>query len=181
MVGLGLAGVLIVLSPRLSVDVGGGDARETLGALVVLLGAVFSALAQVFVRKMVATESVSAIAFWFSITATCASFVTLPWGWVVPSAGTTALLVTAGLLGGVGQILLTASYRHADASLIAPFDYASILLALGIGYLVFDEVPTGTMLAGAALVIVAGVAIILRERQLGLERKRQRQASGQGH
>jgi drug/metabolite transporter (DMT)-like permease len=181
MVALGLAGVVIVLSPSLSVGFSGAAAPETLGAIVVLLGAVFAALAQVFVRMMVATESTSAIVFWFSITATCASFLTLPWGWVVPSAGVAAMLVAAGLLGGLGQILLTSSYRHADASLIAPFDYASMLLALVIGYAVFGEVPTLTMLLGAALVVLAGVAIILRERQLGLERARQRKALTQGH
>jgi drug/metabolite transporter (DMT)-like permease len=84
--------------------------------------------------------------------------------------------VAAGLLGGVGQILLTSSYREADASLVAPFDYASMIFALGIGYFAFSEVPTATMLAGAALVIFAGILIIWRERQLGLERARQRKA-----
>ncbi|MEL6208208.1 MAG: DMT family transporter, partial [Pseudomonadota bacterium] len=178
---LGLAGVIVVLSPRLSVDVVAAGTGETLGALVVLLGAVFAALAQVFVRKMVATESTTAIVFWFSITATVASLVTLPWGWVMPTPGTAVQLVLAGLLGGIGQILLTTSYRHADASLIAPFDYASMLLALIIGYVWFDEVPTLTMLIGAALVTAAGVAIILRERQLGLERASQRKATANGH
>ena len=177
MVGLGMVGVLIVLSPRLSFD---GDPRQTLGAVLVLGSALCAALAQVFVRKMVATESTSAIVFWFSVTAACASLVTLPWGWVVPSVEVAALLIAAGLLGGVGQIVLTTAYRHADASLIAPFDYTSMLLALGIGYLVFGEVPTATMMAGAALVVVAGGAIILRERQLGLERARQRKAMPPG-
>ena len=54
----------------------------------------------------------------------------------------------------------------------APFDYASIIFALGIGYVIFDEVPTRTMLMGAALVILAGCLIIWRERQLGLKRGR---------
>ena len=181
MVGLGLVGVLIVLGPRLSIDVAAAGTGETLGALVVLLGAVFAALAQVFVRKMVATESTSAIVFWFFVTASVASFVTLPWGWVWPSPGTAALLVTAGVLGGVGQILLTSSYRYAEASLIAPFEYASMLLAVAIGYVWFDEVPTLSMLLGAALVTAAGVAIILRERRLGLERARQLRATSSGH
>ncbi|MGA0716086.1 MAG: EamA/RhaT family transporter, partial [Gemmobacter sp.] len=64
----------------------------------------------------------------------------------------------------------------ADASVVAPFEYVSILFALAIGYAVFGEVPTPTMLAGAGIVIAAGIAIIWRERQLGLERARQRQA-----
>lgn len=87
-----------------------------------------------------------------------------------------ALLIGAGLLGGVGQILLTSSYREADASLVAPFDYASMLFALGIGWFVFAEMPTWTMLGGAALVVSAGILIIWRERQLGIERARQRKS-----
>lgn len=170
---VGLIGVLIVLSPRLSI----GNAVSTaqaLGAMLALTGAVFAALAQVTVRKLVATETTSAIVFWFSITAAGLSLMTLPFGWAMPSVGQAAILVLTGLLGGVGQIFLTSSYREADASLVAPFDYVSIMFALGIGYWVFDETPTGTMLIGAAIVIAAGILIIWRERQLGLERSRQR-------
>jgi drug/metabolite transporter (DMT)-like permease len=164
-----------VLSPRLSVGADLTDA-QALGALLVLGGAVFAALAQVFVRKLVQTESTSAIVFWFSLTATALSLITLPFGWVVPGPGDLVLLITAGLLGGVGQVLLTSSYRNTDASVIAPFEYVSILFALAIGYWAFGEVPTATMLGGAALVVAAGVMIIWRERQLGLERSKQRKA-----
>lgn len=174
---LGLTGVLIVLSPRLSILQGqAGGHAEAFGAMLVLGGAVFAALAQVFVRKLVMTERTPAIVFWFSLTATVMSLVTLPFGWVVPTPGEAALLVAAGLLGGVGQILLTSSYREADASLVAPFDYASMIFALLIGYFIFGDVPTWTMLGGAALVVTAGILIIWRERRLGLERARQRKA-----
>ena len=176
-VALGMVGVLIVISPRLSVGAQ-MNAGETLGAVVVLMGAVLAALAQVFVRKMVETETTAAIVFWFTITSTIMALMTLPWGWVVPTWTTALMLTMAGLLGGIGQILLTSSYRYADASLVAPFDYSSMLLALIIGYFIFDEVPTGTMLMGAALVIFAGVLIIWRERQLGLQRAQQRKATG---
>ena len=175
-VGLGMVGVLIVLSPRLEVGASALDVRETLGAVVVLGGAVCAALAQVFVRKLVQTEGTAAIVFWFSVTASVLSLCTLPWGWVVPAPREFAMLLLAGLLGGLGQILLTSSYRLADASLIAPFEYTSMLLALGVGFFIFGEVPTLTMLAGAAIIIAAGVLIIWRERQLGLERSRQRKA-----
>ncbi|KAF0175350.1 MAG: hypothetical protein FD162_653 [Rhodobacteraceae bacterium] len=176
-VGLGLVGVLIVLSPRLSI-VSGDTAshREAFGALLVLFGAVCAALAQVFVRKLVQTERTPAIVFYFSLTATVLSLATIPFGWVMPTLTEGLILTAAGLLGGVGQILLTSSYREADASLVAPFDYASMIFALLIGYFVFAEVPTWTMLAGATLVIAAGVLIIWRERQLGLERAKGRKA-----
>lgn len=173
---LGMAGVMIVLWPRLTFLNGGAGHKEAFGAMLVLGGAVFAALAQVFVRKMVAQEKTAAIVFWFSFTATGLSLFTIPFGWVVPTAGEAALLVLAGLMGGVGQILLTSSYREADASLVAPFDYASMIFALGIGYFVFAEIPTWSMLAGAAIVITAGVLIIWRERKLGIERAKQRKA-----
>lgn len=173
---LGMIGVLIVLAPRLSIDPGAAGVVEALGALLVLGGAVFAALAQVFVRKLVMTEQTSAIVFWFSVTAAVLSLVTLPFGWVWPTAGEAVILIGAGLLGGLGQILLTSSYREADASLVAPFDYASMIFALGIGYFVFSEVPTWPMLGGAALIVTAGILIIWRERKLGLERARQRKA-----
>jgi drug/metabolite transporter (DMT)-like permease len=108
------------------------------------------------------------------------SLITLPWGWVWPAPREAAMLILAGFLGGIGQILLTSSYRYADASVIAPFEYASMLLALIVGYVLFDEKPTLVILAGAALIILAGVLIIWRERQLGLERARQRKAMPPG-
>lgn len=176
-VGLGLAGVLIVLSPRLTaLSNGEVAATEALGAMVVLTGAVFSALAQVFVRKLVFEERTTAIVFWFSFNSAVLALISLPWGWVWPAPGTAVLLVVMGLLGGMGQVLLTSSYRYADASVIAPFEYSSMILALLVGYFAFDEVPTKVVLTGAALVVLAGILIIWRERQLGLERARQRQS-----
>lgn len=176
-VALGLVGVLIVLAPRLSALSGPTvETAQAVGAMVVLTGAICAALAQIYVRKLVQTEETSAIVFYFSITSTALSLLTIPFGWVLPSGFELGLLVTAGILGGLGQIFLTSSYRFADASVVAPFDYASILFALSIGYFVFDEVPTGAMLTGAALVILAGCLIILRERQLGIQRNKTRAA-----
>lgn len=172
MVALGLAGVLIVLSPRLSVGVGDASASQSLGAVLALTGASFGALAQIFISRMVLTEKPSAVVFWFLATSTVLSLVTLPFGWRVPDAGTAALLIAAGVMGGAAQIMLTSSYRFADASLVAPFDYASMLLAMAIGWFVFAEPTSGRMLVGAAVIIAAGVAIILRERQLGISRAR---------
>lgn len=176
-VALGLTGVLIVLSPRLTLlSPEAASHREAFGAMLVLGSAFASALAQVFVRKLVNSEKTAAIVFYFSLTSTVLSLVTLPFGWVWPTPWELAALITAGLLGGVGQTLLTSSYREADASLIAPFDYASMIFALLIGYFVFAEAPTWTMLLGASIVITAGIMIIWRERKLGIERTKGRKA-----
>lgn len=175
-VAVGLAGVSIVLWPRLTVDPTGASSAEAVGAMAALLGAVFAALAQVFVRRLVVTEATPAIVFYFSLTAALVSLVTLPFGWAVPPGRAALLLVAAGLLGGVGQVLLTESYRHAEAGTIAPFEYVSMLFALLLGYLLFAEVPTPAMLAGAALIVAAGLFILWREHRLGIRRAAARRA-----
>ncbi|MFO1174151.1 MAG: DMT family transporter [Paracoccaceae bacterium] len=176
-VAIGLLGVLIIVSPRLTaLRDGTVGATEALGAVVLLVGAVFTALAQVFVRRLVSVESTSAIVFFFSLNSALLSLVTLPFGWNWPDLQTAALLIVTGLLGGVGQVFLTSAYRHADASVVAPFDYASMLLSIVIGYVGFGEVPGGATVLGAAIVILAGIIIIWREHQLGLERVRQRES-----
>lgn len=174
-VGLGMVGVLIILSPRLTVvSLENADKLQTLGACLAIMGAVFMALAQVFIRKLVRTEQTPAIVFYFSLTATGLSLLTLPFGWVMPSTPVVLMLILAGLIGGVGQIFLTTGYRYADAGTIAPFEYVSMLFALIIGYWVFDEVPSITVLIGVAVVIFAGLLIIWRESRLGLERRQPR-------
>ena len=168
---LGLFGVVLVLSPRLTVlDTELASKLETVGALVALLAAVFSALAQVFARKLVATETTGSIVFYFSLMSSCLALLTLPFGWIVPDNKQLFMLITAGLLGGIGQIMLTESYRHAEVAVIAPFEYCSIILAVAVGYFIFDELPTGIMLAGVALIVIAGIIIIERERRLGIKR-----------
>ena len=174
-VGLGLVGVGIVLWPDLVASGLDTSSARTLGALLALGSAVGASVAQVIIRRLVQTEDTPAIVFYFSLSATVFGLATLPLGgWAVPSATQALLLVSAGLLGGLGQIALTSAYRYADASTIAPFEYVSIIFAILIGYFVFAEVPTVQTLAGVAVVIAAGILIIWRESRLGLKRGRAR-------
>ncbi|MBV7409354.1 DMT family transporter [Maritimibacter sp. DP1N21-5] len=174
-VTMGLVGVVIVLWPRLG-DVGTGANGEALGAGLMMGSALAAALAQVQVRSLVATERPATVALYFSLSSTLISLATLPFGWVWPAPWVVALLVTCGLIGGVGQLCLSASYRFAPASTIAPFDYASIFFATAIGVVFFGEVPTAHTIVGAAIVIAAGILIIWRERQLGKDRDAAKQA-----
>ena len=119
---------------------------------------------------MAKTKKTTAIVFWFSGTASVLALCTLPFGWVWPTGQEWLLLIGAGLIGGLGQIMLTSSYKYADASTLAPFIYSSMIWSLIIGYFVFAEVPTFLMLAGAGLVIISGIAIVLRERALGIQK-----------
>lgn len=167
-VALGLLGVLIVVWPRLTLSAD-TDSLQRLGALMALGSASCAALIKIIVRRMVVTETTPSIVFWFAVTAAVLSLATLPFGWVVPSGQVLALLVLTGALGGVGQLMMTASYRFADASALAPFWYVQLFFASFIGYVFFGEVPTGPMIGGAVLVIAAGLLILWRETVLGKE------------
>ncbi len=89
-------------------------------------------------------------------------------------------LIGAGLFGVFGQLLLTNSYKHSEASVLAPFTYVSMLWSIVIGWAFFAEVPTLPMLLGSALIIAAGVAIVVRERQLGLRRAAEAKVRAKG-
>ncbi len=171
-VALGLVGVCIVLWPRLQFD----DLTDValVGGALALTSAALRAMSQIHIRRLVATEETSAIVFYFSLTATLFSLVSVPFGWVWPSPQVLIMLIGSGVIGGVAQIIITSAYRYAGAAVIAPFDYASILFAVLFGFLFFDEVPTAPVLIGASIVVLAGVLIIWRERQLGLQRGKAR-------
>lgn len=183
-VALGLIGVMIVVAPRLSL--GDYTNAATLGALFVLGASVLRALVQIHVRRLVQTETTAAIVFYFSLTASVIALLTLPLGLAIPHPSLTwtnpgpyvlTLITCAGFLGGIAQIMVTSSYRFGSASMLAPFDYASMIFAVIIGWFVFAEAPTVTILIGASLVIAGGVLIIWRERQLGLDRSKSKPSS----
>lgn len=168
---VGLAGVLIITAPRFSAGFG---TTEALGAALTLGSACMAALAQIFVKSMSGTEKTAAIVFYFSLTSAGLALLTAPFGWVWPDPREWVLLAGAGLIGGAGQIMLTSAYRFADAGVLAPFTYVSMLWAVAIGFVWFGEVPTMPMLLGASFIIVSGVVIVYRERQLGLRRTAER-------
>ncbi len=171
-VALGLLGVLIMVWPRLgSTEL---EVAATIGALCVLGATIARAFVQIHIRQLVQVDHPAAIVFYFSLTATLLSGLTVFWGWTMPTWEQMAILVAMGLTGGVAQILVTSSYRFGQASMLAPYDYTSMLFAIVIGYVWFDEWPTLAILIGAALVIAGNVVVIWREHQLGLERGKAR-------
>ncbi|WP_137387796.1 DMT family transporter [Rhodoligotrophos defluvii] len=164
---IGFGGIVLVVWPSLTLLQSGQlEFRAGLGAICALGSSFFAALAVILVRKLITIEKTPAIVLHFSVNSSLLALLTLPFGWVWPTPWEATLLVLAGLLGGIGQILLTECYRHADTSTIAPFDYLSMLWGLVFGYVLFGDVPTVNVLVGAAIIIAAGLAIVLRERQL---------------
>jgi drug/metabolite transporter (DMT)-like permease len=171
-VAIGLIGVLIMVSPHLTF--GGTDPSAGTGLVLAVANAVLVAFTMIFIRMMTGTESALAIAFYFQLTTTMVSALTLPFAWVTPGLAELALLILLGVLGGIGQLFMTNGYRFAQASTLANFDYAAMVWAIVFGWLFFSELPAAAVYAGAAIVIASGLFIAWRERQLGLERARER-------
>jgi drug/metabolite transporter (DMT)-like permease len=175
---VGLIGVMIVSWPRLSIftDPNAASVKDAWGALAVLGSAAFAAGAMIQIRRLIGKERAITIVIYFTLISAGLSLLTIPFGWIGLSKLQMYFLITAGVIGGAGQIFLTSCYRYADVSTIAPFEYVSLLLSLGIGFVVFQDVPTRQMLIGALIVVGAGLFIIWREHRLGLERRRAKQA-----
>jgi drug/metabolite transporter (DMT)-like permease len=177
-VAIGFVGVLIMLTPQLDglsrIGRGGGEA---IGAACALTAAICGAFNTIQVRRMTETERTGTIVFYLCVLLSAFSLVSIFGGWRMPTASEAAILVMTGILGGIAQILLTQSFYYADASLIAPFDYTTMIFALAIGWWVFGDFPHHMVLYGAAIVALAGLFVIWREHRLGLARRASRQAA----
>ena len=171
-VAIGFGGVILMLMPYL----GNHEALTTsmtLGLAFALTNAVSSGGATIQIRRLTATESSSAIVIFMTLIVMAVSLLTAPFGWRMPATGfELAILIGIGIAGGLGQMLFTESYRHAPASFLAPFDYSAMLWAFLLGFWMFGEVPTSSVVFGAVIVAGAGIFVILRERHLGLKRLR---------
>lgn len=176
---VGLVGVVTISWPKLTLF-GAEDPMSVdmaAGVLAALVAAAMSAVALLLVRRLVHTEKTATIVLWFSLTASVAGLCTAPFGWAALTFEQTAFLIAAGFCGGVAQIFMTQSYRYAEASTVAPFEYTSMILGIIVGYWAFSDIPTLHTIVGGAIVISAGLFIIWRERQLGLERGAARKVS----
>jgi drug/metabolite transporter (DMT)-like permease len=176
---VGFIGILVMLGPHFDLGSHAGATATTLGLGFAIGGAFCNAGSVIQTRRLTETETTSSIVFYFSLFCALAGLVTLPLSWLLPELAwraptwpELAALVTIGLCGGLAHILLTESYRWAPASVVAPFDYTAMLWAFLLGYFFFNELPTIFVFIGAAIIAGAGLFVIWRERQLGLQRVR---------
>ena len=180
-VALGFCGVVVMLWEHL----GTGDqglSRGAIGAFMSLTAAFCVAVAMIQTSRLVQSEHMGAVVFYFQFTAGCVGVLLMLLGalwpaswplapamsglaWVTPQEPSHwALLIGAGLLGGLGQILMTRGFMLADASILACFDYVSMIWVLALGMVFLGEFPTLTVLLGATIVTVAGLMVIWSEK-----------------
>jgi len=175
---IGFAGVMVMLWEH----VGAGlHSANAIGALCAFGGAALVSIAMIQTRRLTRTEDTGAIVFYFQGTTTLASLLVIllaeiwPADWLLGPALHSQIwiwpepahwwpLICTGLLGGVGQIFMTQSYRLTDASIVACFDYTSMIWALVLGYVMFGELPAPIALIGAAIIASGGLLAIFSER-----------------
>lgn len=153
---VGFAGVFVACDPT--------SLGLTLPILLVLAAGFFWALSIVMIRKMAMQEKTSVQvvlnnAFFLVIAGIPTVFV-----WVQPTLVELGLMVAVGVLGGIAQFSLFSGMRRAEASVIAPFEYTSLLWAFVLGYLIWGDVPRQAVVAGAVLILFAGLIMIASER-----------------
>lgn len=160
---MGFVGILIALRP------GQSDINET-GIIVALLGALLTGCTVIQLRRLTRTETPGAIVFWFSLTSILPLGIAQFFMATSHDAETWAIIGGLSLAGAVGQILLTASLRYASVATIMTIDYGSLIWSAMLGYAVFSDVPSASVLQGAPLIILAGLVIAWREQYLTRKR-----------
>ncbi len=85
--------------------------------------------------------------------------------WQTPATWDLVLLVGTGIIGGVAQYSLFEGMKRAEASVVASFEYTSLVWAFALGWLIWNDVPRVGVFAGAVLIFSAGLLIILAERR----------------
>jgi drug/metabolite transporter (DMT)-like permease len=128
---------------------------------------IFFACVAISVRSLSKTEANYTIAFYFTLLCTLLGLATIYFtDWIMPTLIDFVLFFVLGLCGSIANLLLTQSYRLAEASLVTPIKYLSLVFAIIFGYFIWSEVPKILTLLGASLVIASSLIIFMRENKL---------------
>lgn len=152
---VGFCGVLIVANP-------GADALR-IGALFALGNAVLYGSVTAAVRSMTTTESVETLTLYQLLLLTGGFALLLPFGWVSPTHWDIGLVLLNGTSNAIGQLWWTRALHLAPASAVAPFYYLSLIWAVILGFAVWGDVPTITLIVGSAIVVASGLFLLWRE------------------
>ncbi len=159
-IGFGFCGVLLITRP--------GVAGVHPAALFSLAATVSYGFYAVITRIVSRVDSNQTSLFYSNFVGALVMLPVIPFVWQTPSNWVIALmLLGTGMLGSLGHFFLIAGHKLAPASVLSPFIYTQLIWVVILGYLVFDHVPNGWTMAGAAMVIGSGLYLLYRERRVG--------------
>lgn len=156
-IGVGLCGVLVALRPS-------AGSFLTLGALAVLGAAACYAGSAIVGRLLTRSDSSVSLVFWATM-ALAAGAGLMAWPqWQAIRGDDAPLLLALAVTGFVGQVAITEAFRHGQAAVIAPLEYTALAWGLGLDWLLWRTAPDMTTLAGGAIVVAGGIALVRAER-----------------
>ena len=154
---VGFLGILVYARPF----TGGFEPGVFVGAV----GARFGALVVICIKRLATTESTGVIMFYYAFWTALFSLIPTIWWWVTPNWIELLLLVAVGFLGIAGQTLITHGWTMGDATALIPLDYARVVYAAALGFLVFGELPGLWSFAGMALIVASSLYLVLNDRR----------------
>lgn len=159
-IAIGFTGALIVIRP--------GAGAFDIGALYALTAALSWAVGVVATRYVQREDSaLTTIFYTVSIGVVISSFIVAPY-WKPIEGSAWLYLIGIGLLSTAGQLLMIASLRHAEPSVVAPFTYTQLIWATLIGLIIFGDFPDRWTWVGSTIIIASGLYVWHRERQLNI-------------
>jgi drug/metabolite transporter (DMT)-like permease len=156
-IGVGLCGVLVVLRPS-------GTGFLTIGGLAVLGAAAMYAVSAITVGILARTDRSEYMVFWLMLMMSAGASALAAPGWVAMSMKDAPLLLGLALSGFIGQLAITEAFAKGDASSVAPFEYTALAWAVGLDWLLWQTLPDGWTMAGAAIIIGSGMYLIRHEK-----------------
>jgi drug/metabolite transporter (DMT)-like permease len=153
---VGFSAVLVMVRP-------GGDIVP-LAALFVVGSVITYAFAMILTRRLGSTETAGAMTFYSALVFLAVGLIAAPFTWIQPTLNGLLLMAATGLLAGSAQYCLTEAFRIAPPSVVAPFEYTSLLWAMLFGFLVWGDVPTTLVLVSATVVIASGIYVLHDEK-----------------
>jgi drug/metabolite transporter (DMT)-like permease len=156
---VGFVGVLVVVKP-------GADSFQ-LGALFALANAVMYGSVTVAVRGMSKTESANTLLMWQMVTLAVFHAFLLVFGLRWPTPQDAALFGSMGVANAAAQYLWTKALHAAPATAVSPFYYFLLVWSLILGFFVWGDIPTTSLLVGSGIVVVSGLFLLFHEAQRG--------------
>lgn len=154
---VGFSGVLVAMRPS--------GASVSTPVMVAVGGSMLYAISLVVTRRLRSTPSTVLVATQMSMLVVLSS-ATMAVEWTMPSVLQVVVMVVIGVVSMAAFWALNEGLRLAPASVVAPFNYTSILWATLLGFLVFGDVPATATLSGAGIIVCAGLFIMMRERHV---------------
>ena len=158
-VSFGFAGVLIILRP--------GSGTLQWAVLFPLGAAVFGGLRDLITRRISDTETTVAVLAVTTTVVLLAGLATAPFtSWAPLQTEDLGMFFASGMLIAIAHTLMIEAFRRGEAALVAPFKYSSLLWGTLIGYSLFGDLPDGWTIAGALVIVLAGLYVFRREMRL---------------